>query len=384
MPQTYMKDPFEGFMQAFMQGLQIKQQREQVAAEQEDRKLRKEKLMHEKKRLDIEDKEAKRKSMMDEVSFLQTQPETETTMPGPWAQPDAREEFDPTSFDPSTLYQPPQPPEKTFSSHDPITIPEGGYGQPARTIKPRNLKDVLAQQLEQKRAEAGIKDESEKVPIDMDMPEIGVKKGDRIHPNVLTAKTSLQNAGESRELRRDLAAVAASNSAGKRTFGDSDKLRDDYTRQAKNFQGTADQVDKIRSAARLGNSQGDMALVYSTMRLIDSPDSAVRDSERLMARQTQSKINELRSIAQSFTEGDVLQPETRQAFVKMADELWNSVSPRYKKLRSDYEGASKRHGVDPRDVLMGDPDWFVNEEGGGGSKGAVGRFNPATGKVEYY
>lgn len=115
--------PGEGFVRGFESGRRIREARERAEQEKEDRDLARQKLKFEMDRLKILDKESARRAVIEEAEFMSKMPGA----PGPGGEE--------------------QP-------HAPLEIPEGGFGQPARTITPPTSGQTLQAQIAGKIKEA--------------------------------------------------------------------------------------------------------------------------------------------------------------------------------------------------------------------------------------
>jgi len=134
------------------------------------------------------------------------------------------------------------------------------------------------------------------------------------------------------------------------------KLADDYTRDAKDFTTMNTAMRRVNASANNPSAAGDMALLYSYMKILD-PNSVVRESEFAQAAQSGSLPQQVQGAAAKIISGQRLTPEQRADFVNRASALYGEAEKANKSVRQSYTERAGKFGVDPSLVFtdIGEP-----------------------------
>lgn len=118
----------------------------------------------------------------------------------------------------------------------------------------------------------------------------------------------------------------------------------------KDFIAIRDGFERIKTGVTLDNAQGDLALLFGYMRMLD-PNSVVRETEFANAEAAMGYAQKVLNLPAKFFKGDRLTSEARTDFQKAADRLYDAKLVNYEKAYSQYEDRAKRSNVDPALVL---------------------------------
>lgn len=121
-----------------------------------------------------------------------------------------------------------------------------------------------------------------------------------------------------------------------------DKIVKDYKESEVN-------IAKIRQAAKSSSAPGDIALIFSFMKLLD-PGSTVREGEYASARNAAGIPDQIRNYFNKALDGEQLNPEQRSAFVKEAEGYHSAHKKAYDDVAKRYGGIAKRRGASEEDV----------------------------------
>jgi len=146
------------------------------------------------------------------------------------------------------------------------------------------------------------------------------------------------------------------------------ELRDEYTKLTGDFRTVQDAYAKIQMAGKTG--QGDMALLYGYMKILD-PGSVVRESEFATAARSGSLPQQIQGWATRVINGERLPDAVREGFKAEAANVYKAQSEGYANLQKQYRDLAIRRGVKPEDVVI--PFQYQAPTGGGGGGGATGR-----------
>lgn len=131
-----------------------------------------------------------------------------------------------------------------------------------------------------------------------------------------------------------------------------DSLRGEYLRRS-DVNGT---VEVMNAYKKIGNTPetpaGDMALIFSFMRILD-PGSVVRETEQEMAQRATSLPGQLQNYAMSVASGRRLNAKQRQQFIEAAETYYQGHIESQRNLDKYYLSISQRYGVDPSLIGIG-------------------------------
>ena len=108
----------------------------------------------------------------------------------------------------------------------------------------------------------------------------------------------------------------------KDSFGNEDKLRDDYIKSSSEFIDVRNSFDRILSVTnKEPTAAGDLSLIFNYMKMLD-PGSTVREGEFATAKNSAGVDDRLRALYNGMVEGERLAPNTRADFVNQAFNLY--------------------------------------------------------------
>jgi len=118
----------------------------------------------------------------------------------------------------------------------------------------------------------------------------------------------------------------------------------------KTFQTQSDSFGRIVAASTAPSGAGDVALIYSYMKMLD-PGSVVREGEFATAENTGGLDQKVVSIYNKLLSGERLTPEMRADFVGRATGIYGNAEAEYDALRNQYAGIAERNGFPVDDAL---------------------------------
>lgn len=137
----------------------------------------------------------------------------------------------------------------------------------------------------------------------------------------------------------------------------SDNFRQD--RDVQNFTVVRDNYKRINATSKLGTGQGDLATIFSFMRVLD-PESVVRETEFKNAQEAVGRLSMIYNIPSQWVKGNRLTPEGRAGFRAAAKNLYDTQRKTYQTKADLYTRQAKTYGVDPTLIV---PDWKDDEQG---------------------
>lgn len=148
-----------------------------------------------------------------------------------------------------------------------------------------------------------------------------------------------------------------SNTPEPAAFGDVMKLRKEHNSLVSDYRDLNTQIRKITDATP--NSAGDMALIFSFMRLLD-PGSVVRESEYAAAARTRGLSEELEGTYNKLVAGEQLTNDQRQRFKQEAVKIFQSQQEVFNEYTRQYKEIAKRYGIPEGDVIISAPSPSLN------------------------
>lgn len=364
------ENPFESFMRAFQAGLAMRQQREQMDMEREDRDTRRAMLKLEMDRLKLQDR----------LSRMQTAFGLMEGRPGPQVQQQvgvSREIGSPEGQPVMGTTEGPHP-EFDFTELLGDALPPNQRFM----VRPRTAGELLEQQGAQREAElaaevqkAAALEGVKRQPVAIRLPngqtfEVPGVIADQFATGLMTGQNqaadrtfqaeqkALDRAAEDARSRRSTATTlrAAEIQAGATRENQrgtrEDKMLDDFARDTKDFAAMDDAYHKMVSARGAKTPQSDMALMYSYVRMLD-PGSVVREGEYATAANAASVPERVRSAYNKVVGGGLLSDSQRDGFIQAATRVRSSVEPRRQELIGRYRTRAARRGIDPELFSMG-------------------------------
>jgi hypothetical protein len=143
--------------------------------------------------------------------------------------------------------------------------------------------------------------------------------------------------------------VASGGADPKQPMATADALRGEYTKLTADFRTVQDAYNKIQMAGQTG--QGDMALLYGYMKILD-PGSVVRESEFAMAAKTGSLGEQMQGLVTKVLNGERLPESVRKGFISEAKNVYQAQARSYMQAGDTYRGLAMRLGADPQNVVL--------------------------------
>lgn len=149
-----------------------------------------------------------------------------------------------------------------------------------------------------------------------------------------------------------IAKSGASVKGDKVEFTHERNLRTEYLKSVKNFPELKDQIARINEASQDPSGQGDIALLFNFMKMLD-PSSVVRESEYATAQNAGSLAERVGATLNSVRNGQRLTESQRKEFADVANRLYQAVAPRYEQIATEYTKLAQQYGLDPTRVVSG-------------------------------
>lgn len=133
---------------------------------------------------------------------------------------------------------------------------------------------------------------------------------------------------------------------------DATKLRQEFRKAPAVVKYDAARADfaKMEQAAKNPSAGGDLALVFSFMKVLD-PGSTVREGEFANAQNAAGVPDRIRNEFNRVTSGERLSPEQRADFLRQAKSFADAYKADAEKERAFYRGLAERSGFSPIDVV---------------------------------
>ena len=156
--------------------------------------------------------------------------------------------------------------------------------------------------------------------------------------------------GENSEQVRAFDQAAAAGD-GPPKISDISGLRKEYTKLSQPFIDARVNFEKIESAAESGTAAGDVAMIFSFMKVLD-PGSTVREGEFATAEQTGGVPQRVVTLYNRLLEGERLSPEQRQGFLEQAEGLFTVHRNAQVRLEEQFGQIAVSQGMDPSQVIV--------------------------------
>ena len=118
----------------------------------------------------------------------------------------------------------------------------------------------------------------------------------------------------------------------------------------KDFVSIRDGYQRVQTGANLNNAQGDLALLFGYMKILD-PNSVVRETEFANAEAAMGYAQRVINFPAKFLKGNRLTPEARKQFTEAADALYKAKEGNYTNAANFYKNQAETIGIDPNLVL---------------------------------
>jgi len=139
----------------------------------------------------------------------------------------------------------------------------------------------------------------------------------------------------------------------KRKKSDATPLRKEFDSQpmVKAYKGVSVEFDKMKSAASVPSAPGDLALIFSFMKMLD-PTSAVKETEFANAQNATGVPEQIRNQWNKLRDGKRLGDEQRKEFMNQAGGFYSAQKKAYDSEVKRFQELAKRTGVDPENVAL--------------------------------
>ena len=128
-------------------------------------------------------------------------------------------------------------------------------------------------------------------------------------------------------------------------LGDVDRLRGQYFTASGDFIKYRDAFQGVSVAAQDDTGASDLTLLYNFIKLMDP--NAVREGELALTERTQSIPASLVQQFNRLREGDILQPEARDALIAQAEGIFGGKLESQLSLEAQFKGAEAAAGITP-------------------------------------
>lgn len=130
-------------------------------------------------------------------------------------------------------------------------------------------------------------------------------------------------------------------------------LRKEYTSlpTVKNFATQSDAYAKVVSAAADPSAAGDLALIFSFMKMLD-PTSVVREQEFANAQNAAGVPERVRAMYNNVLNGQRLTPTTRADFLAQTDAIYKGAEREYANVERQFSSIAERQGLPTQDVIV--------------------------------
>lgn len=133
-------------------------------------------------------------------------------------------------------------------------------------------------------------------------------------------------------------------------FGNSAKLRGEFTKESKVFNDVTDSYIRVSKSVEDPSAAGDLALIFNYMKMLD-PGSVVREGEFANAQNSGSVSSVIRAKYNKALRGERLSEVQRADFYDRAQRLYSGAKEKQAKVLKRYENLANRFGLNPQDVL---------------------------------
>lgn len=128
-------------------------------------------------------------------------------------------------------------------------------------------------------------------------------------------------------------------------------LRKEWSALSADNKATNDSINRMRLAVKSPSGAGDVALIYSYMKMLD-PNAAVMEGDYAKAQNTAGIPSQIVALYNKAIDGQFLVPEQRSAFLRMGESISKDRNARFQKARSQFENIAKSSGADPARVML--------------------------------
>lgn len=134
-------------------------------------------------------------------------------------------------------------------------------------------------------------------------------------------------------------------------FKGEDTLRDEFVKASGDFIKIRNAYGLVQAAAKDPSAGGDMALIFSFMRILD-PNSVVREGEFATAQNAAGVPDRVVNLYNRLLNGERLNPTQRADFVNQARKIYEEQRGQADVLESTYRDMAKRYKLNPDNVVI--------------------------------
>lgn len=134
-------------------------------------------------------------------------------------------------------------------------------------------------------------------------------------------------------------------------FKGEDTLRDEFVKASGDFLKIRNAYGLVQAAAKDPSAGGDMALIFSFMRILD-PNSVVREGEFATAQNAAGVPDRVVNLYNRLIKGERLNPTQRADFVNQAKKIYEEQQGQHQVLESTYRDLAKRSKLNPDNVVI--------------------------------
>lgn len=134
-------------------------------------------------------------------------------------------------------------------------------------------------------------------------------------------------------------------------FKGEDTLRDEFVKASGDFVKIRNAYGLVQAAARDPSAGGDMALIFSFMRILD-PNSVVREGEFATAQNAAGVPDRIVNLYNRVLKGERLNPTQRADFVNQAKKIYDEQQSQNEVLQGTYRDMARRYKLNPDNVVI--------------------------------
>lgn len=139
---------------------------------------------------------------------------------------------------------------------------------------------------------------------------------------------------------------------GKAAMEAEGKLRDDFTKDSKEYRTVVDNYGTLNRATQNPSQAGDIALVFAYMKILD-PTSVVREGEQATVQNAGTIPERIYGLYNRMLGGTGrMDDKVRQDFIDQAHGIYQSRTEQHFKLRDQYQTLANSYQLNPANVTM--------------------------------
>jgi len=165
-------------------------------------------------------------------------------------------------------------------------------------------------------------------------------------------------------LQAEIDAIVTKSGFDKELFDAENKIYTEYTKATASMVESQIAFNKLKQAADQGDGPGDLALVFSFMKMLD-PGSVVRESEFAAAQDTAGLFQKLQVLAKKVEDGSLLSVEQRKGFLDLSQKFLNSGNAHMATIRRNKGLQVKNYGLNAANIFGYEPApaaWYISDE----------------------